>query len=193
MATTTQSPVQEEAHAEGYRCPQPNSEQPSSRDESLGAFFEDLQIGNFTTGGCVGAYGMDWGHITLAELDKTAISDCLYPESAKGFRLERTPYAPEQYNAPGAKEASDPEKGFGKIEQPLFVAADGTQYTFRFVQLREGRFHVMTMVQRNYEEPFEEEYTIDVLRLMIGPMPPKIEPKVGPVRRLFKSLATLFA
>lgn len=147
------------------------------REESLGAFFEDLGIANFIIGGGFGGYDIDWGHIKLDELDRIAKRDSFSKYLTDGHRLEHTTEGPETFSAPVAPGVTMYTTSFGEIEQPWFTAMDGTKYTFVSAKFRDGRFHIKTKVEKGETEPIEGEYTISELRNMIGPLPPKLATK----------------
>lgn len=161
---------------------------PLPREESLGAFFADLRIGDFIVGGGFGGYGIDWGHIELSALDQIAKRDSLSKHHPEGHRLEHTTKRLETFSAQVAPGVTMYSTSSGEIEQPWFIAGDGTKYTFVSAKFRDGRFYIKTKVEKGEVEPIEGEYAISELRAMIGPLPP--EPTTW--RDLFAKAASLF-
>ncbi len=162
-----------EDRRQAYKREEEEVNRPLSREESLGAFFEDLGIANFIIGGGFGGYGMDWGHIKLDELDRTAKRDSFSNYLTEGPRLEHTTGGPETFSAPVAPGVTMYTTSFGEIEQPWFTAMDGTKYTFVSAKFRDDHFHIKTKVEKGEATPVEGEYTINELRGMIGSLPPK--------------------
>lgn len=177
-----------EERRQAYKCEEKEVNNPLSREESLGAFFEDLGIANFIIGGGIGGYGLDWGHIKLDELDKTAKRDSFSKYLTEGHRLEHTTEGPETFSASVAPGVTMHTTSFGEIEQPWFVVMDGTKYTFVSAKFRDGRFHIKTRVEKGESAPTEGEYTINELRNMIGPLPPKPVARQG----FLSKVASLF-
>lgn len=161
-----------EERRQAYKREEEEVNSPLSREESLGAFFEDLGIANFIIGGGIGGYGMGWGHIKLDELDRIAKRDS-FSKYLDGHRLEHTTEGPETFSASVAPGVTMYTTSFGEIEQPWLTATDGTKYTFVSAKSRDGRFHIKTKVKKGDAAPVEGEYTISELRDMIGPLPPK--------------------
>lgn len=139
----------------------------------MSAFFADLGIGSFIIGDGFGGYGMDWGHIKLEELDRIAKRDSFSKYLTEGHRLEHTTEGPGTFSAPVAPGVTMYTTSFGEIEQPWFIAMDGTKYTFVSAKFRDGRFHIKTKVEKGEAAPVEGEHAISELRGMIGPLPPK--------------------
>ncbi len=179
-----------EERSVAYQRQEEEINRPLPREESLGAFFEDLQIGNFIIGSGIGGYGMDWGHIELSNLDKIAKQASLSKHCPDGHRLEHTTKGPYTRIVKGSG-ITMYTTSFGEIEQPWFVAKDGTHYTFLFAKFREGYFHVRVAITRpGNEEVLKEEHTLVELRAMIGELPPRPVMKSGLLSR-FASLIGL--
>lgn len=177
-----------EERRQAYKREEDEVNKPLPREESLGAFFEDLGIANFIIGGGIGGYGMDWGHIKLDELDRIAKRDSFSKYLTDGHRLEHTTEGPETFSAPVAPGVTMYTTSFGEIEQPWFVAMEGAKYTFVSAKFRDDRFHIKTKVENGGAAPVEGEYTISDLRGMIGPFPPKPAARQG----LLGKVASLF-
>jgi len=161
---------------------------PLPREESLSAFFEDLGIANFIIGGGIGAYGWDWGHIGLSELDQVAKKDSFSKYLEEGHYLEHTTKGKEPFSTPPIlSEASDRDAPFGELERPWFQATDGTRYTFLHAKYRDGHFFVKTRVEKEGAEPTEASYSLQELRDMIGELPPPLA-KPSWLRRKVASL-----
>jgi hypothetical protein len=162
-----------EEQRQAYQREEDETKRSLPREESLSAFFEDLGIGNFIIGGGFGGYGMDWGHIKLDELDRIAKQDSFSKYLKDGHRLEHTTEGPETFAddvAPGVRMYST---SFGEIEQPWFIAADGTKYTFLSAKFRDNRFYVKIRIEKKDSAATEAEHTISELRTMIGTLPVK--------------------
>lgn len=169
-----------------YQRKEDEVNKPLPREESLGAFFDDLGIANFIIGGGIGGYGMDWGHITLADLDKTAKRDSFSKYLTEGHHLEHTTQGPETTSASVATGVTMYTTSFGEIEQPWFVAQDGAKYKFLSAKWRDDHFYIRTLVEQPQEmvPPGVMEYTIAQLRAMIGPLPQKPVIRKGFLSRL---------
>lgn len=148
---------------------------PLSRTESLGAFFEDLGIANFLDGPAFGAYGMDWGHSNLGELDQVAKRASFSKYLTDGFHLEHTTSGPETISAKIGQGITMFQTSFGEIEQPWYVDATGTKYTFLSAKWTGGRFYICTLIDQPQMmgPPEALSVTIAELRSMIGVIPPK--------------------
>lgn len=177
-----------EERRQAYKREEEEVNKPLPRKESLGAFFEDLDIANFIIGGGIGGYGMDWGHINLDELDRIAKRDSFSKYLTEGHPLEHTTKGPETFSTPVAPGVTMHTTSFGKIEQPWFVAVDGTKYTFVSAKFRDGHFRIKTKIEKGEAEPIEGEYTINELRDMIGPLPCKPAARQG----FLSKVASLF-
>lgn len=155
-------------------------------NESLSVFFVDLGISNFIIGGGIGAYGMDWGHIKIEELDETVKRDSLYL-GGKFASLEHTTSGPETKVIPCGPGMTAYSTSFGEIEQPHFTAKDGTEYTFLAAKFgkTKHRFYVKTKVTKP-GSTVTIVTTIPRLREMIGPLPAPEPPKKW-WQKLFKS------
>lgn len=142
---------------------------PLSRTESLGAFFEDLGIANFLDGPAFGAYGMDWGHINLGELDQLAKRASFSKYLPDGLHLEHTTSGPETISAKIGQGVTMFQTSFGEIEQPWYVDATGTKYTFLSAKWIDGHFCVRVLVDQSGEEasPEATSFTVPQLRSMI--------------------------
>lgn len=162
-----------EERKQAYERKEEEINKPLPTEGSLGVFFRDLGIANFIIGGGFGAYGWDWGHVELSELDRIAKSDSLSKYSPEGYRLEHTTEGPETFSAPVAPGVTVFTTSFGTIDQPWFTKIDGTKYTFLFATFREDRFFIKTKVEKEGGAITEGEYTISELRDMLGPLPPK--------------------
>lgn len=177
-----------EQRRQAYQREEEEVKKPLPRDESLTAFFEDLGIANFIIGGGIGGYGMDWGHIKLEELDSIAKRDSFSKYLTDGHRLEHTTEGPETFSAQVAPGVTMYQTSFGEIEQPYFTAMDGTKYTFVSAKFRDGHFHIKTKVEKEGTPPAEGDRTINELREMIGPIPPKPTARQG----LLQKVVSLF-
>ncbi len=169
---------EEEEQRQAYQRKEEEIKKPLPREESLGAFFEDLNIANFIIGPAIGGYGMDWGHIKLEELDAIAKRDSFSEYITDGYHLEHTTEGPETLAADIAPGVRMYQTSFGEIENPWFIGADGTRFTFLFAKYRDGHFYLKTKVERG-EAGSESEHTIAELREMIGPLPPKPAARQG--------------
>lgn len=149
------------------------AKQPLPREESLAAFFEDLQIGNFIIGGGIGGYGIAWGHIEMSELDRIAKQDSFSPYLPDGHFLEHTTLRPDTRVTDLAPGMTTYTTSFGEIERPKFSTTDGTIFTFLFAKFRDERFYIKVKIVKPDNNETEEVHTIDELREMIGPMPAK--------------------
>ena len=150
---------------------------PLPREESLGAFFEDLGIANFIVGGGIGGYGLDWGHIKLDELDAIAKRDSFSKYLPEGHELEHTTQGPETEVLRLDYGTTAYMTSFGQIENPQFTAVDGTNYTFLSAKFRDGHFFIKTKIrQPEEEEATEGVFSVAALRLMIGPLPVRLAP-----------------
>ncbi|MBI5787107.1 MAG: hypothetical protein HY446_00980 [Candidatus Niyogibacteria bacterium] len=178
-----------EERRRAYKRKEEEVNSPLPREGSLGTFFEDLGIANFIIGGGIGGYGIDWDHIKLDELDRTAKRDSFSKYLTEGHWLEHTTEGPETFSAPIAPGVTMYTTSFGEIEQPWFVGMDGTKYTFVSAKFRDNQFHIKTKVEKREVAPVEGEYTISELRDMIGPLPPKPVARqgfLGKVASLFR-------
>lgn len=172
-----------EEKQQAYKREEEEINKPLPRDESLSAFFEDLGIANFIIGNGIGGYGIDWGHINLEELDGNAKRDSFSKYLTDGHRLEHTTDGPETFYAPVAPGVTMFTTEFGEIEQPWFIAMNGTKYTFLFAKFIDSQFRIKVKIDMEGLSS-ESEHTIDELRKMIGPVPPKVIPKVGFIERV---------
>ncbi|MCA9362179.1 hypothetical protein KC906_02290 [Candidatus Kaiserbacteria bacterium] len=163
---------------------------PVPPEESLAQFFKDLRIGNFIIGGGFGGYGMDWGHIELKDLDQTAKRDSFSEYLTDGFTLEHTTQGPETFADDVAPGVTMYQTSSGEIENPWFLAADETRYTFLSAKFRDERFHIKAKVESADEPPQEGEFTIAQLREMIGPI--EMPPAPTLIQRLAKGARSLF-
>ena len=159
--------VQEEGKRRAeYAKQEEQIKKPVPLEESLAQFFEDLRIGNFITSPAVGGYGIDWGHIELKDLDQTAKRDSAYLDN--GFILEHTTQGPETFATDIAPGVTMHQTSFGEIENPWFLANDGTKYTFFSAKFRNEHFYIKVKMEKDNETPREEEFTVTQLREMIG-------------------------
>lgn len=168
---------------EKYAATERAVKEPVPKEGSLSQFFSDLGIANFIIGGGCGGYGIDWGHIGLEQLDETAKRDS-FSEYMRGHRLEHTTQGPETRVIAGGKGVTMSLTSSGEIENPGFLAANGTKYTFTRAVFEDENFHITTKVSVDGESETEEVYTVPQLREMIGPLPPK-KPVAYPFWRRF--------
>lgn len=162
---------EEEEQWSAYAKKEEEVKKPVPSRESLGKFFEDLGINNFIVGGGSGAYGIDWEHIRLGEIDEIAKRDSLNKYLTEGFIL-------------------DHNTSSGEIEKPWYLASDGRKYTFLSAQFRDDRFYIKTRIEAGEEPLIEGEFNVSNLREMIGsiqimPAPTLIQRLVSGVRSLF--------
>ncbi len=138
-------------------------------EESLGAFFAQLGIRNMIDGIPIGAYGMDWGHIDVVNLDVYVkrYSTGRYC-SDSDFPLRHTTQGPDTRSANVGGGVRVYLTSFGEIEEPFVVAKDGTKYTFTTAAYRDGKIMVKTLVGKDGVEPEEGTYSVPELREMIG-------------------------
>lgn len=148
---------------------------PVPSDQSLAVFFADLGIDNFISGPAVGAYGFDWGHISLDRLEHAVKSNSLNKYNEKGIKLERTTKNPESFSARVGPGVTMHNTTFGDIEQPWIVSAAGARYTFLSAKYHDSRFFVSTLIERN-GVMWVGEHTPKELREIIGPLPKKVPP-----------------
>lgn len=139
--------------------------EPLPREESLGALFEDLGITNLISG-CYGAYSIDMGHFELHELDQRARMFASCPIEC--FRLKHTTEALKTSSAPIEGGGTRISITFGEIEDPRFVASDGTKYTFISAKFHDGHFHIKATIEKMGAAPIEEERAINEWRNLIG-------------------------
>ena len=139
---------------------------PVSPEQSLSIFFKELQIKNFTIGGGIGAYGLDWGHIKIEELDRIAKQDSQYCKN--GHYLEITQNGPDNRNFGVVR-------NFGSLQHPKYVSSCGTKYVFERARWSGDCFKVFTRIDETSKiggrkHPVNEyvgEFTISQLRNMI--------------------------
>jgi hypothetical protein len=164
-----------EERRRAYQRKEEEVNKPLPHEESLAAFFKDLDIANFIIGGGVGGYGMDWGHIKLEELDQIAKRDSFSEYLPEGYRLEHTTEGPETFSTEVAPGVTMYETSFGEIEQPYYTTVDGTKYIFVSAKWVDGHFYVRTLIDQPemMVSPEASSFTIAQLRSMIGPIPPK--------------------
>ncbi len=161
--------VQEEGERRAeYAKQEEQIKKPVPPEESLAQFFEDLCIGNFITSPAVGVYGIDWDHIELKYLDQTAKRGGAYLDN--GFILEHTTQEPETFATDIASDVTMHQTSFGEIENPWFLANDGTRYTFFSAKFRDEHFYIKVKMEKDNETPREEEFTVTQLREMIEPI-----------------------
>jgi hypothetical protein len=131
------------AHVErekiSYALKQKIINEPVPKKHSLSVFFEELGICNFVIGGGFGAYGLDWGHIEIIELDRIVKQDSQY---ASCHYLEITEKGPDTHRRCYR---------FGKLKQPTYVANDGTVYIFERAQWRGDCFKVFTRINEEHK------------------------------------------
>ena len=149
-----------------YERQEAEIKKPLPREESLGAFFGDMGIGNFISGD-----PWDWEHIKLDELNAFAKRNS-FLDPKRGHRLQHTTQEPKTVGAKVAPGVILLATSSGEIESPWVLAADGTQYAFTFANFRDGRFFITTKVSKPGKDGASEgEYALDKLREMIGPLP----------------------
>lgn len=164
-----------EERRQAYQREEEEIKRPLSCTESLGAFFEDLGIVNFLDGPAFGAYGMDWGHIKLDELDQFAKRASFSKYLSDGFHLEHTTSGPETISTKIGQGVTMFQTSFGEIEQPYFTAVDGVRYTFLSAKWMDGYFYIRTLISQPemMGPPQASNLTIAELRSMIGSIPSK--------------------
>jgi hypothetical protein len=155
-------------------------EAPMPPAESLGKLFEDLSIANMLDGVPFGGYGLDWGHIKLERLDTYVKRYSTGYCAGSQFQLRHTTEGPYTQSARLAKGVTMFQTSFREVEEPYFVAGDGTKYTFLDAAYHDGSIVVKTRIERDGAEPEEGTYTVPTLRSMVGPVP---EPKAKKRRR----------
>ena len=153
---------EEEERCLAYQRKEVEIKRPVPREESLGVFFLDLGIGNFTIGGGVGFYGDDWDHILREELDRNAKRDSFSKYSPDGFALECTEKGPDT-------KSKQPVGSFGKVKHPSFTTADRVTYIFQYAKWEAGSFHILTTLERADMDPpaVASKLTISQLRELL--------------------------
>ncbi|MDO8594768.1 MAG: hypothetical protein Q7R93_04640 [bacterium] len=156
-------------------------------EDSLGVFFSQLGIGNFTIGGGFGGYGWDWGHLKLGELDSNAKHDSFSKYLPHGFRFKRTDRGPDT-------EAGQSPDSFGEIDNPSYLAADGIQYIFLSAKWEGESFHILTLMNwSNVMGPHAGfTFTVAQLRRMLQlPVPERPLAQIKPIGWLQTVTATI--
>lgn len=138
-------------------------------EESLGAFFRALGIGNFIISPAIGGYGMDWGHHELDELDQIAKRDSMSKYLPDGHFLEHTTQGPDTAAVRLAPGITSYSTSFGEIERPWYVDETGTKYTFLSAKWADGHFYVRVLIEHPAEQgpPEAATFTVPQLRALI--------------------------
>lgn len=164
--------LREEAERrDAYRRKDDELKKPLAREHSLGVFFGELGIDNFVDGPVVGAYSIDWGHLKLEELDRAGKRASSGKYFTEGFMLEHTTQRPLTRRTLVDSGIAVYSTTFGELEQPYYIATDGTRYTFISAKFRDFRFFLKTKVEKKGGDSTEGEFTLLQLRKMIGPVP----------------------
>lgn len=140
------------------------------QEESLSALFADLGIDNMIDGAPFGGYGLDWGHIKLNELD-TYVKRFTTGRYGKGhyFELRRT----NPYTNTAQLDGKIPQYQtyFGVVEEPWFLARDGTKFTFRRARYHNGSIAVEVNSRHPNGDLCHKELSVPEIRKVLGPLP----------------------
>lgn len=129
------------------------TKKPLPPEEGLSNFFKALHLDNFIIGGGIDGYGLDWGHISLKELDDIVKQDSF--GSRSGFYLERTEFGPGHEGL-----------SFGKVLKATVQYSNG-RYTFISAVYRNGHFYVKTEISKNGRIIRKGRFTVPELRQML--------------------------
>lgn len=141
--------------------------------ESLSELLRELGINNMLDGIPFGAYGIDWGHIELKELDPY-VKRCTTGKYGEGnrFPLRHTTHGPYTQSAIVVEGVTRFTTTFGEVEEPWYLSGDGTKYIFVEAAYHEGSIVVTTRFERVGSEPEVGIYTVPTLRAsIVGPIP----------------------
>lgn len=157
---------------------------PNARDASLSAFFEDLDI-NLTL---MGYFGIIW-HPRNNRLDEIIRDASINPHSGHEHAPVRAASESKQASAYFHPDVCLYDRSSSRPEPPRFTAPNGTKYTFTRATFRDDdRIYIKARIEQTGVAPIEGEYTVEELRRMIGPLPPK----PGAWTRLLRGIASLF-
>lgn len=135
---------------------------PLPPERSMASLFTDLGLGNFIIGGGFGAYGIDWGHISLTDLETGLRKNArYYPDGEELLHTTEAPLTRAQRIDSGITAYST---RVGEIEHPFVKTATGTVYTFKTARFSEDGFSVSTKVESSDGVITIENFTIPQLR-----------------------------
>lgn len=151
-----------EARVRAYEEREAALKVPLPPDKGIVDLFRYLEVGNLITGGGFGAYGLDWGPISLEDFEKDVRRASDYGQD--GRAIDRMTTIPKSTKAEAAPGITIGFTEVGEIENPFVTLSDGRKLTFTRARFEKGGIIIKTKIEETNGKTSEGDFTVKQLR-----------------------------